>query len=37
MGVTESSITTSLLNTRSLKKHFMDIVMNKHLLDDDIL
>lgn len=35
MGVTKSSITISLLNTRSLKK-IMDIVMDKHLLDNNI-
>ena len=34
--VTESAITTSLLNTRSFKIHFRDILMEKHLLDNDI-
>ena len=34
--VTESAITISLLNTRSFKIHFRDILMEKHLLDNDI-
>ena len=36
-GVTESAITISLLNTRSFKTHFKNILMEKHLLDSDIL
>ena len=36
MGVAKSSVTISLLNTRSLKKHFIDNVIDKHLLDNDI-
>ena len=35
--VTESAITISLVNTRSFKIHFRDILMEKHLLDNDIL
>ena len=35
--VTESTITISLLNTRSFKTHFRDTLMEKHLLDNDIL
>ena len=35
--VTESAITISLLSTRSFKTHFRDILMEKHLLDNDIL
>ena len=35
--VTESAITISLLNTRSFKTHFKNILMEKHLLDSDIL
>ena len=35
--VTESVITISLLNTRSFKIHFRNILMGKHLLDSDIL
>ena len=35
--VTESAITISLLNTRSFKIHFRDILMEKHLVDNDIL
>ena len=33
---TESSSTISLLNTRSFKTHFRDILLEKHLLDNDI-
>ena len=36
-SITESAITISLLNTRSFKTHFRDILMEKHLLDSDIL
>ena len=35
--VTESAVTISLLNTRSFKIHFRPILMEKHLLDNDIL
>ena len=35
--VTESAITISLLNTRSFKTHFRDFLIEKHLLDNDIL
>ena len=35
--VTETSITITLLNTRSLKVHVLDIAMNDRLLDNDIL
>ena len=35
--VTESAIIISLLSTRSFKTHFRDILMEKHLLDNDIL
>ena len=35
--VTESVITISLVNTHSFKIHFRDILMEKHLLDNDIL
>ena len=34
--VTETSITITLLNTRSLKVHVLDIAMNDRLLDNDI-
>ena len=35
--VTESAITISLLNIRSFKTHFRDPLMEKYLLDNDIL
>ena len=35
--VTESAITISLLNTRSFKTHIKNILMEKHLLDNNIL
>ena len=35
--VTKSAITISLLNTRSFKTHFRDILMEKQLLDNGIL
>ena len=35
--VIESAITISLLNTRSFKTQFRDILMEKHLLGNDIL
>ena len=35
--MTESAVTISLLNTRSFKIHFRPILMEKHLLDNDIL
>ena len=35
--VTESSITLSLLKTRSLQKHFMDIAMDRRLMANDLL
>ena len=37
LAVTETSITITLLNTRSLKLHVLDIAMDDRLLDNDIL
>ena len=37
LAVTETSITITLLNTRSLKLHVLDIAMDNHLLDNVIL
>ena len=36
-SVTETSITVTLLNTRSLKLHALDIAKDDRLLDNDIL
>ena len=37
LAVTETSIIITLLNTCSLKLHVMDIAINDHLFDNDIL
>ena len=37
LAVTKTSITLTLLNTRSLKLHVLDIAMDDRLLDNDIL
>ena len=37
VAVTETSITITLLNTRPLKLHVLDIAMDNRLLDNDIL
>ena len=37
LAVNESSITITLLNTRSLRLHVLDITMDDRLLDNDIL
>ena len=37
LAVTETSITITLLNTRSLKLHVLDIAMDDRFLDNDIL
>ena len=36
-AVTESNITISLLNTLSLKNDFMDVIMDTHLSENDVL
>ena len=37
VSVSEMTLNITLLNTRSLKKHYEDIMKDKHLLDSDIL
>ena len=37
VSVSEMTLNITLLNTRSLKKHYKDIMKDHHLLDSDIL